>query len=268
MKAVNIDTNPDINALTHNASNRFKIEGKPLSYTHVTEKGTQQLQAVDMMQFQSKIQSIFRVDLLRQQLKLPLTLGMVEIQMEVTSSRSIDELPLLLIMKSILDGLNRHILQDDSLVYKCSIHYRFKKRLARQSSRTPSEWLSVTIIDLTNSRIVAALKDINIYLVPKKEPLVLDFDNDYAIFNLYEDEYLDSIYSGLSTTNFAVPIQSYYEVTMKFSGALKSVDIDNLALVYYRLIEDSQYMNLKNVTSISLEKTYNSKVNHTEISLF
>lgn len=267
MKDANIVVNSDNYSLTHNSIDTLKIDGKPLSYTHVTEKGTQQLQAIDMMQFQSKIQSIFRADLLGRQLRIPLNLSKVEIQIEVISSRSIDELPLLLIMKSILDGLNRNILQDDSRVYKCSINYIFKSRLARQSTRTPSEWLSVTIIDLNSSRIVTSLKNINIYLVPKKEPLVLDFDNDYAIFNLYEDEYLDSIYSSLSTTNFSVPNQSSYKVTMNFSGVLKSIDIDNLALVYYRLIEDSHYMNLKNVTSISLEKTYSCKVNYTEISI-
>lgn len=268
MISTKIAVDSDPYSLTHDSSNTFKIGGKPLSYTHVTKKGTRQLQAIEMMQFQNKIQSIFRADLLGRQLSIPLNLNMVEIQIEVLSSRTVVDVPLLMIMKSILDGLNNNILRDDSVVYRCSINYTFKKRLARQSLRTPSDWLSVTIIDLSSSHVVASLNDINIHLVPKKEPLVLDFDNDYAIFNLYEDEYLDSIYNGLSTTNFAVPIQSCYEVTMKFSGALKSVDIDNLALVYYRLIEDSQYMNLNRVTSISLEKTYNSKVNHTVISIF
>ncbi len=255
-------------SLIHNVSNKFKIVGEPLSYTHVTKKGTKQLQPIDMMQFQNKIQSIFRADLLSRMQSLPINLNMIEVQIEVMSSRSVDELPLLMIMKSILDGLNRNILRDDSVVYRCSINYTFKKRLARQSIRHPSDWVSISIIDLNTFNIVAALNDINIYLVPKKEPLVLDFDKDYAIYNLHEDDYLDCIYNGLSTTNFAVPNQSCYEVTMKFSGALKSVDIDNLALVYYRLIEETNYMNLNGVTSISLEKTYNSKVKYTEISIF
>lgn|GEM_PF-3734975 len=263
-----VSVGADTFSLVHNTSNRFKIDGELLSYTHVTNKGTKQLQAIDMMQFQNKIQSIFRADCLVRQQSLPIALNMVEVQIEVMSSRSVDELPLLRIMKSIFDGLNRNILRDDSVVYRCSINYTFKKQLVRQSMRTPSDWLSIKIIDINTSNTVAALNDINIYLVPKKEPLVRDFDNNYAIYNLYEDEYLDCIYNGLSTTNFAVPTQSCYAVTMKFSGALKSVDVDNLALVYYRLIEESNYMNLNKVTSISLEKAYSSKANYTEISIF
>lgn len=46
-------------------------------------KGSKQLQAIDMMQFQNKIQSIFHADLLARQLKLPIKQSMVEIQIEV-----------------------------------------------------------------------------------------------------------------------------------------------------------------------------------------
>jgi len=264
----NIVVDSDSYSLTHDSSNTFKIDGKPLSYTHVTKKGTKQLQAIEMMHFQNKIQSICRADLLGRQVSIPLGLNMIEIQIEVVSSRTVAELSLLLIMKSILDGLNQSILRDDSVVSRCSINYTYKKKPVLHLKRSPLDWLTIKIIDLGSSSVVASLKKINIHLVPKKEPLVFDFDADYAIFALDEDEYLDGIYNGLSTTNFAVPIQSCYEVTMKFSGALKSIDIDNLALVYYRLIEDSHYMNLKNVTSITLEKTYNSKVNYTDISIF
>lgn len=126
-------------------------------------------------------------------------------------------------MKSILDGLNRNILRDDSVVYRCCINYTFKKRLARQSIRTPSDGVSITIVDLKTSHIIASLNDINIIYGSEKEPLVLDFESGYVIFNLYEDEYLDGIYKGLSITNFVVPIQVCYEVTSYiFSDSIRN----------------------------------------------
>ncbi|WP_342503480.1 hypothetical protein [Lysinibacillus sp. FSL L8-0126] len=81
----NIIVDSDTYSLMHDSNNTFKISGKPLSYTHVTTKGkgSKQLQAIDMMQFQNKIQSIFHADLLARQLKLPIKQSMVEIQIEV-----------------------------------------------------------------------------------------------------------------------------------------------------------------------------------------
>ncbi|MEC1778324.1 hypothetical protein [Schinkia azotoformans] len=250
----------------HDGSTSLTIFDEPSEYSHISEKGSKRLQPIEMMEFQSKIASLASIELRNLNIPTPLLKSKYEVEISVASCRNIDELPLLLLMKSIVDGLNKRILSDDADVYKCSINYHPKKQHSRHSRTEPLDWLTLKVIDLNSSRTIIAIHDLNIHLVHKKNPYILEPEDDVLPF-WYGDIYLSKLWDALNKQSFTIPSSSSYQVTMKFVGAVGSKDVDNLALFFYPLIELNEYFSLTGIRSITLEKEYDSYKSHTEIQI-
>lgn len=85
-------------------------------------------------------------------------------------------------------------------------------------------------------RLIQAADDVSIYVVPKKEPLFLDYDND-ALWSFDVHDELDSIYDALRTSGMSIAGGGPIKLTMNFEGGVMDKDLDNMARVYFRLLE-------------------------------
>jgi len=193
------------------------------------------LQNIPMMDFQAKIAMLFRGPLTVQGISLPLK-GIFEVDIELKSYRGLDELPLLDVMKSVIDGLNNEVVENDQSICACSFEY---KNLMNKPQRTkPLDVLSVALFKRIGKQrtLIHAADDVSIYVVPKKEPLFLDYDND-ALWSFDVHDELDSMYDALHASGMSIAGGGPIKLTMNFEGGVMGKDLDNMARMYFRLLE-------------------------------
>jgi hypothetical protein len=225
--------------IQHDGASQITIFNEPLEepYEHTKRRVINEvplLQNIPMMDFQAKIAMLFRGSLTLKGEQLPLQ-GNFEVDIKLETSRSLDELPLLLVMKSVVDGLNA-VVRDDKTICACSIEY--KNRKTKPPLTKSPDVLSVALFKRTGKqrKLVQAADDVPIYVVPKKEPLFLDYEND-ALWSFYVHDELDSIYDALRTSGMSIAGGGPIKLTMNFEGGVMDKDLDNMARVYFRLLE-------------------------------
>jgi hypothetical protein len=227
--------------IQHDRVSQITIFDEPLiePYEHTERRVINEvplLQNIPMMDFQSKIAMLFRGPLTSQGIQVPLK-GVFEVDIELQSFRSLDELPLLDVMKSVIDGLNNEIVVNDQSLYACSIGY---KNLKTKPSRIkPSDVLSVALFERIGNRrrLIHAADDVNIYVVPKKDPLFLDYDND-ALWSFDVHDQRDIICDALRADGMRIAGGGPIKLTLNFEGSIMDKDLDNMARVYFKLLEN------------------------------
>jgi hypothetical protein len=226
--------------IQHDKVSQITIFDEPLKepYEHTKRRAVNDvplLQNIPMMDFQAKIAMLFRGPLIRQGIQLPIK-GLFEVDIELKSSRELDELPLLSVMKSVVDGLNNEIVVDDQSLCACSIEYKNLK--TKPSPTKPSDVLSVALFERIGKqrRLIQAADDVHIYVVPKMEPLFLDYDND-ALWSFDVHDQRDSIFDALHADGMSIAGGGPIKLTMNFEGSVKDKDLDNMARVYFKLLE-------------------------------
>ena len=254
--------------IQHDRVSQITIFDEPLEepYEHMTRKainGVPLLQNIPMMDFQAKIGMLFRGPITLQGIQLPLK-GIFEVEIVLESSRGPDELPLLSVMKSVVDGLNREIVADDHSIYACSIDYKYLK--TKPSLTKPSDVLSVALFERNGKRrtLVHAADDVNIYVVPKKDPLFLDYNND-ALWSFDVHDQRDIIFDALRADGMRFAGGGPIKLNMNFEGSVMYKDLDNMARVYFKLLEKLGLQS-RNVHRIDLAKVQAGK-GCTQISL-
>lgn len=226
--------------IQHDGISQITIMDKPLGepYEHkkrrVMNDGVHLLQNIPMMDFQAKIAMLFRGPLTYQGFRLPVS-GVFEVEIELASCRGLDELPLLSVMKSVIDGLNMEIVANDQLIFASTIEYKNLK--VKPSPTKPPDLLSVALFERISNkrRLVHAVDDVPIYVIPKQEPLFFDYDND-AQWSFDVEDRRDSIADALHADGMRVAAGGPIKLTMNFEGRVKDKDLDNMAKVYFKLL--------------------------------
>lgn len=227
----------------HNQQGAIRIFDEPrgLSYEHAVKRGIQNekhmLQDIQMMDFQAKVSSLLRMSLKDEGETYPLT-GEYRVEVEITSSRNLSELPLLSTLKSVMDGINKQIILDDSSMLSCSIKYSGRAMTPRSGVTKSPDELTVRLFDCQSSSNVpvAEFEDVPVYVVPKAESIKLDWNND-ARFTFEEDDYQEAVASALQNEGIQISGGGPHKINLLFRGNVSTKDIDNMARMYYPILE-------------------------------
>lgn len=208
------------------------------------------LQDVTMMDFQSKIAMLFRSELKLQRIRLPIS-GQFEVNVKVETTRSIQDMPLIGVIKSVIDGLNGSIINEDRYVVSASIEYiKLGRSVAHLNDVLSIELLEV--LHTTKQRILSCL-NIPIYVVAKREGLFLDSDD--ALLSFDETDFVDAAAQVLIADGMI--LNTSKELHMRFKGYVDDYDIDNMALIYFDLLKEIG-LNESTIHKIVLEKEQSS----------
>lgn len=224
--------------IEHDQQSELIVHTKPegLSYRHEMRKVTNAVsvhQDIQMMDFQAKIAMLFRVNM--RALSLPLK-GKFEIEITILSTRQLKEIPLLKVMKSAVDGLNKAIISNDNAVYSCSIRYVEQKVNSKTPFTKPQDILTMRLFECkgTKRNLVGEIESIRVNVAPKTEALHLNFDEEFWTF---DDEFVEAIGDPLLKDGFLVlPAGSTCRLQMTFTGDVKDTDLDNMANLYMEVL--------------------------------
>lgn len=246
MKAIrlskNIDT--DINGIVlveYDGKREIIIHETPVGINHETYKDAKRLQRTSLMAFQESLSMYFRVQAQSNSISLPLPDGRYQVIIEIQSQRKVSELPLPTInnettltplidmMKSVLDSINIHVVEDDAQIYEAEIKYHY---LSRGTKARPDR-IVVKLFDLalmSPAPIIEIEKEI--YLVPKERPIYSEGDDKlYTVNSLHYIAIAKGLGGGVQ-----FPVYNQYHVGMKFVGDVKNLDVDNMAKNYFPIV--------------------------------
>lgn len=220
---------------------RIFDEPEGLPYEHEGKRNvhneTHMLQDIQMMDFQAKVSSLLRMSLQDAGMSYPL-IGEYNIEIEINSSRGLSEIPLIAVLKSIMDGINRQIVADDKSISSCSLRYQRRAVALRNKVSRSSDDLTVRIFDCnaSSSMPVAEFNNVFMHVVPKVEPLKLDADND-TILLFGEYDYQEAIAVSLQKDGMRIIGGRPYRINFLFLCKTLANDIDNMARMYYPVLE-------------------------------
>lgn len=222
-KPIQVDYIPD---------SRIIIHDSPVERHHDTPEELTRHQSTLMMGFQEKVASCMRATTKESGLIPPFKTGQYGVQVELRSSRSTEELKLLDVLKSVMDGLNKEIVWNDQAITRCEISYTFAEETA---ANLPPDYLTVRLLEILSvgSKPIVEFAS-PIFVIPKEAPLVYDWNETLFDRGYYYTGPLEAALMPI----MRIPVQSEYNVTMTFSGTRTATqDVDNLALSYMKLLK-------------------------------
>lgn len=202
------------------------------------KSGMDVLQSIDMMDFEGNIAMLLRAILKDQQQPVPLRTGTYSIEVKIISSRTPLEIPLIGVLKSVIDGVNKEIVGNDVTIYEAVIKYSVAKARSRKILSRPDDLLSVNLytIDAGIKRFVVGFDKVPIHVVPKVKPRLLD-DEQQSLWWIYNEELQDQVATALINDGMQIPSGGPKRIEMTFIDDLVSkVDIDNMARVVYPIL--------------------------------
>ncbi|MFI8713224.1 hypothetical protein [Brevibacillus brevis] len=224
----------------HDKSSTIRIWDEPtgdsLSYDPSTGDGV--LQSIQMMAFQANISMLLRAELKSNGQPLPLPSDQYRVEVTIESTKSATELPLIEVMKSVVDGLNKEIIANDRSVYECGIRYIAVRQTSKKYTSTPKDKLSVDVYSLhsTTKQPIVSFKSVPLNVVPKSTPHLMDRENT-LLLPLNTWFYQDDIAASLSQDGMKITGAGPYQVSMTFTGvSALSKDVDNMARIYLPIL--------------------------------
>lgn len=196
------------------------------------------LQNVPMMDFQAKVSMLLRMALKDANVVPPLT-GQFKVEISIKTDRPVGEIPLLYVAKSIMDGINKEIIIDDHSIFSCSISYKQRKSKSKTPRTKSPDELEIRLFGCNSSSNtpVISLMPTRIHVVPKAEPLLLNYEID-ARLSLQDDFYPIAVSDDLLKDGMRVAGRGPVRLQMSFLGNVLSKDIDNMARMYYPILEN------------------------------
>lgn len=248
MKSININTDTkyfktkDLTVLT--------INEEPRIWERPDYKNKKLIQDHQMMLFQQKVMMYIRgkmrfdnVDVIK---------NSVTIEIEIHSSKSLEDFSIELIVKTILDSLNKNVLDDDSLIENLNIFYKRKQK--RIYDKFSDDNLYICITELITNKVVHV--DFSIELIEKKNAIPYDIEGEVSAPHnsiSYQNDIYNDLDSGL--TNVAnVKYKEEIICHMMFETQDNSKDIDNMMLMYLPVLERIFTQYKSQVISIHLYK--------------
>lgn len=214
------------------------------------------LQSVDLMDFQANVGMLLRAELNDQQIPAPLPKDKYRVEIDVVSRKPAADIPLIGVIKSVIDGVNKEIIGNDVTIEEAVINYSVAGKSTRNTPSLSMDRLSVRIfsVDAGVAVPVVSFADAPLHIVPKIEPKLLDKDHQ-SIWHIYAEELQEQATAALINDGMKIhggPIR----VDMTFTGIkVSSKDVDNMARAYFLILLGLGVCN-NDVHSIHLRKQH------------
>ncbi|MGV3138177.1 hypothetical protein ACEF06_17185 [Brevibacillus agri] len=239
------------------------IHEEPIELQHDSDEENERHQSVSMMAFQEKVAMLLRAKLKSIGIQPPLSPSQYSVNITVATPRPKKDVPLLSVMKAILDGINVEIIDDDRNIYRCDIQYIQKTVYSKAPQYQSHDSLKIGIYDMASSSLTPIVEvGGDFYIVPKQTPIMRDGGDRLIIFN------------SLRYQELAVPLRQamkikpcgHYSVTMIFVGKTYNKDIDNMARTYYPILGELGISD-EQVHTLHLEKRRDTTMSSIEIRI-
>lgn len=241
-KKINTFLNGDIKVDTDQHS-RIVIHEPPEGLVHSTGNDVIRHQITSMMAFQEKLSMLFRANLKSVGIEPPLPDGKYKVEVKLRTARKISELPaptikylsptspLLNVLKSIIDALNGHIINNDSQIDSSEIVYE----PVPGGGRSKLDHLEVGLYDASQSLATPIIHiATEVYVVPKEPPMYYDSgDKPVVLQETHHKDFAAQLHSIMS-----IPQYGLYHIDIQFSGGVKRLDIDNMAKIYLPILNE------------------------------
>ncbi len=234
---------PDLNVYTNSSIAIIQFEGEPQVFQRPSSKG-KQFQNVSMMIFQQLIMTKAGAMLGSKGLQ-PFT-NPISIEMILTTLQPFQNIELEYVIKSVLDGLNKSVIQDDSLVVRAQCW------LERATKRSPKTRIDITVSDIATNDAITFQMDIP----PIQKVIAVPYDIGGALqLDPKFEQTLIDIENGILKD--CGTIMNQYEIChMCFCTVDMSKDIDNLYLMYIRALRKSKLLDGTNNIGIGMYKRH------------
>ena len=218
-----------------------QIDGEPQVFQRPSSTG-KQFQSVPMMTFQQLI--MFKAGAALGSKGLNTFVNPVSVEIIYTTLDLFKDIELEYVIKSVLDGLNKSIIQDDSLVVMAQCW------LKKGTKRSPKAHIDITIRDVVNSNTISFKLDTP--AIQKEVAVAYDVGGVLQ----YDPQFLlelSMIHNAVSTVRG--PNNNQYEIChMCFYTEDMSKDVDNLFLMYIRALRKNGLLDSSNNMGIGMYK--------------
>lgn len=227
----------------YNSMALIKIHGEPQVFQRPSSTG-KLFQDISMMLFQQLVMSRASAALGSQALK-PFT-NPVSVEITCTTHRLFKEFELEYVTKSILDGLNLSIIQDDSLVTMALCE------LKKGTKRSPKERIDITVREVGSNNAISFKLDTPV--IQKKVAVsysvggVLQYNPQFLLD-------LTMIDNAISTNRGSS--NKWYDIChMYFDTEYMNKDVDNMFLMYIGSLRRNGLLNSSNNIVIGMYKRH------------
>ena len=243
--------------LEHDGARYICIHDIPFQFPHQSLPEAERLQHTDMIDFQDRISMVVRAQMKQVGVVLPFKSSRYRLEISITTSRDLQEIPLCETMKSIMDGINGEVIPNDADIYECTIKYQQQHRLSRHPKGRADDVIDLVIIDLSTGQLLVNIADLNTYIVPKKSAILLNRHED-ELWNLHYEFYYVDVWDALNRDQFRLPNANSYNVRMDFCGSIHTKDLDNMARCYLPLLYETKNIREDNIVMLELYKEVNT----------
>lgn len=219
------------------------IDGEPQAFQRPISNG-KQFQSISMMTFQQLV--MFKAGAALGSKGLNTFVNPVSVEITYTTLDLFKDIELENIIKSVLDGLNKTIIKDDSLVVmaQCWLNKGIK--------RYPKPHIDIKVRDIVNNNTITFRLDIPI--IQKEIAVTYDVGGllQYKSQFLKELSIIDHAISSICGSN-----KKRYEIChMCFYTEDMSKDVDNLYLTYIRSLRKNGLLDSTNNIGIGMYKRH------------
>lgn len=250
MRAISLLVEGTTVDIEHDGVSTITIYGEPIAESIdyipdqraqklLDKKGMDILQSIDMMDFEANVAMLLRASLKSKQLAVPLQRGEYSVEINITSSRSTAEVPLIHVLKSVIDGINKDIVGNDVTIYEATIRYAPSNPRARVYPSRPTDNLSVQLYSIVAGvrSHVAGFDDVPMHVVPKMSPTVLDEEHQRAWWVYNEELRAEAVAALIQDGMQQICNTTTKRVHMTFiGGKVSKLDLDNMARACYPIL--------------------------------
>lgn len=254
MSSLTMKVENDMVNVEHDGSSIIAIFGEPIDFPiehnpSVRARGMGMgkkrvmdiLQSIDLMDFQANVGMLLRAELKDQQIPVPLPKDRYRVEIDVVSSRPASDIPLIGVIKSVIDGVNKEIIGNDVTIEEAFINYRIAGKSKRSYPSLSMDRLSVRIFSVDSGVAVPVVSfaDAPLHIVPKIEPKILDKDIQ-STWHIYAEELQAQATAALINDGMKIHTGSI-RIDMTFTGIkVLGMDVDNMARGISRFYLDSE----------------------------
>jgi hypothetical protein len=249
--------------ITYNSSGiSIYIPGEPYALERpIINVDDRLIQDGEMMFFQQKIMIAALGELRKNNVTVPITRN-IKIDIILKSPRIMDYNDLMMAMKSIIDGLNKSVIHNDSLIIEASISF---KNVSRRGAIKSADIIQIHLKDEADSTIL--LTGIQTEVIPKIQARPYKVDGAYdapLTSHYYQKRLLLNLTQVMPSP--APSICGGTELEFEFSCSNSVKDVDNMVLLYL----PTTINNLgapSHITTIRASKTIHAQVQYTRINI-
>lgn len=238
-----LSTSPNIKMRELNSIAVIQIDGEPKVFQRPISNG-KQFQSISMMTFQQLV--MFKAGAALGSKGLSTFVNPVEVEITYTTLDLFKGIELESIIKSVLDGLNKSIIKDDSLVVTAQCW------LKKGIQRYPKPHIDIQVRDIVNNDTITFRLDTPTIHKEVAVPYDIAGALQYKLQFLNELSSIDNAISSILASN-----NNQYEIChICFYTEDMSKDVDNLFLTYVRSLRKNGLLDNMNNIGIGMYKRH------------